>query len=72
MANIELPVKAVREYIESAINIVINIDRLADGKRKITAISEIIGFKDDEINTQDIFMFEQKGLTESHHLRYIK
>ena len=64
MANIEIPVKAVREYIESAINIVVNIERLTDGKRKITTISEIIGFNEDEIKTQNIFEFIQNGITE--------
>ncbi len=63
MANIDLPVKAVREYIEGAINIVINIERLTDGKRKITSISEVVGFKGDEIELQPIFTFERLGLT---------
>ena len=65
MASIDLPVKAVREYIESAINLVVNIDRLPDGKRKVTSISEIIGFDDDEIKLKDIFTFKQVGITES-------
>ena len=64
MASIDLPVKAVREYIESAINLVVNIDRLPDGKRKVTSISEIIGFDDDEIKLKDIFTFKQIGITE--------
>ena len=63
MANIDLPVKAVREYIQSAINLIVNIDRLSDGKRKITAISEVIGFEGDEIKLQDIFTFERVGIT---------
>ena len=65
MANIDLPVKAVREYIQSAINIIVNIERLADGKRKITAISEIIGFENDEIKLNDIFNFNQIGITKN-------
>ena len=64
MANIDLPVKAVREYIQSAINLVVNIDRLSDGKRKVTSISEIIGFDEDEIKLHDIFMFKQLGITD--------
>ena len=64
MANIDLPVKAVREYIQSAISIVVNIERLADGKRKITSISEVVGFDDDEIKLNHIFTFKQKGLTD--------
>jgi len=63
MANIELPVKAVREYIQSAISLVVNIERLADGKRKITSISEVVGFDEDEIKLKEIFRFKQIGLT---------
>ena len=63
MANIELPVKAVREYIESAINLVVNVERLPDGKRKITRISEVIGFNDDEIKLNDIFSYKRLGIT---------
>ena len=65
MASIDLPVKAVREYIEAAINLVVNIERLSDGKRKITSISEIIGFTEDEIKLQDIFNFQRLGLTQN-------
>ncbi|MBE6148672.1 MAG: CpaF family protein [Firmicutes bacterium] len=64
MANIELPVKAVREYIQSAISLVVNIERLADGKRKITSISEVTGFDEDEIKLKEIFTFKQIGLTD--------
>lgn len=64
MANIDLPVKAVREYIQSAISIVVNIERLADGKRKVTSISEVVGFDEDEIKLNEIFAFKQLGLTD--------
>ena len=65
MANIDIPVRAVREYIFNAIDLVINIERLSDGKRKIRAISEVIDFKDDEIVLNDIFKFKQIGITSS-------
>lgn len=65
MAGMEIPVAAIREYIVNAINIVVNISRLSDGKRKITSISELIGFKDDEIKLNEIFSFDQSGLTET-------
>ena len=65
MANIDIPVKAVREYIFNAIDLVINIERLSDGKRKVSAISEVIDFKDDEIVLNDIFKFKQIGITSS-------
>lgn len=63
MAGIEIPVKAIREYIENAIDIVINISRLSDGKRKVTSICEIDGFDKDEIKLNEIFRFNQTGLT---------
>ncbi|MGN1379481.1 MAG: CpaF family protein [Bacilli bacterium] len=65
MANIDIPVRAVREYIFNAIDLVINIERLSDGKRKVSAISEVIDFKDDEIVLNDIFKFKQIGITSS-------
>lgn len=63
MSGLEIPVKAVREYMENAIDIVVNIERMADGKRKITNISEVIGLKNDDILLKTIFEFKQKGLT---------
>ncbi len=65
MASMELPVKAIREYIEGAINLVVTVDRLADGKRKITDIAEVNGFENDEIKLNHIYSFVQKGLTEN-------
>ena len=65
MAGMEIPVAAIREYIVNAINIVVNISRLSDGKRKITSISELVGFKEDEIKLNEIFSFDQSGLTET-------
>ena len=65
MAGMEIPVAAIREYIVNAINIVVNISRFSDGKRKITSISELVGFKEDEIKLNEIFSFDQSGLTES-------
>ncbi len=65
MAGIEIPIKAIREYIENAIDIVINISRMSDGKRKITSISEIVGFDNDEIKLNEIFSFKQKGISQT-------
>ena len=69
MAGMEIPIKAIREYIENAIDIVINISRLADGKRKVTSISEVVGFDKDEIKLNEIFAFNQVGLTESGEVK---
>ena len=68
MAGMEIPVSAIREYIENAIDIVINISRLTDGRRKITSICEIVGFDNDEIKLNEIFAFNQTGMTESNEV----
>lgn len=65
MAGMEIPVQAIREYIENAIDIVVNVQRLSDGKRKITSISEVAGFKGDAIELKEIFAFKQNGLLEN-------
>lgn len=65
MSGIEIPIKAIREYIENAIDLVINIERMHDGKRKITNISEVVGFDNDIIKLNTIFEFKQKGLTKT-------
>ena len=59
MNEMSIPVNAVRGYIENAIDIVIQIDRLTDGKRKITSISEVNGLKDGNIIVKEIFSFNQ-------------
>lgn len=64
MAGMEIPIKAIREYIENAIDLVINVSRLSDGRRKVTSICEVTGIKDDVIQLKEIFAFRQKGLTE--------
>ncbi|MEG1596754.1 MAG: CpaF family protein [Bacilli bacterium] len=68
MSGIEIPVKAIREYIEKAIDIVINIERLSDGRRKVTSICEVVGFNDDTIKLKEIFAFKQKGLTDNNEV----
>ncbi len=68
MGEIELPIKAIRGYIESAIDLVISIERLSDGKRKITSISEIVGFDGDSIELKEIFGFIKHGMTENREV----
>ena len=65
MSGIQIPVTAIREYIEKAIDLVVYIERLQDGKRKIVSISEVYDLKDGEIELREIFGFKQKGLTKS-------
>ena len=63
MAGMEIPIKAIREYIENAIDIGVCTSRVSDGKRKITSICEVTNFKNDEIVLNEIFSFKQHGLT---------
>jgi len=66
MNDMEIPVSAVRGYIENAIDIIVQIDRMSDGKRKITSICEITGIKDNNITLREIFAFKQKGVTDDN------
>ncbi|HXG02386.1 MAG TPA: CpaF family protein [Candidatus Binatia bacterium] len=62
MAGIALPIRAMRDYIASALNVVVHLARLSDGSRKVTRVTEIVGMEEDVITTQDIFVFEQEGV----------
>jgi pilus assembly protein CpaF len=63
MANLNLPDKAIRHQIASAINLIVQVARMSDGTRRVTQISEITGMEGDVITMQDIFIFERTGLT---------
>ena len=65
MSEMDIPLKAIRGYIEKALDIVVNIERLSDGRRKVTSISEIVGFDGENIILKEIFAFNQNGLTET-------
>ena len=62
MSGMELPSRAIREQIASAVDIIIHESRMADGSRKVVAITEVTGLEGTQIVTQDIFTFEQKGI----------
>jgi pilus assembly protein CpaF len=64
MASLDLPEKAMRQQIASAINVIIQVARMSDGTRKVTSISEIVGMEGDVITMQDIFVFERQGIDE--------
>jgi pilus assembly protein CpaF len=64
MANLNIPERAIKQQIASAINLVVHIGRLADGTRKITAITELTGMEVDVISMQDIFVFERSGINQ--------
>jgi pilus assembly protein CpaF len=58
MAGMDLPVRAIREQVSSAVDLIIQQTRLKDGTRRITAITEIVGMEGDIITTQDVFLFD--------------
>jgi pilus assembly protein CpaF len=69
MANLNIPERAVRHQIASAVHAVIQIARLSDGTRKVITISEITGMDEDSIAMQDIFSFDRTGTDESGKVR---
>jgi pilus assembly protein CpaF len=62
MANLNIPERAIRQQIASAINLIVQVSRMADGTRKVTGISEITGMEGDVITMQEIFVFERAGI----------
>ena len=63
MAGIEMPLKAVRSQIASAVNLIVQASRLQDGSRRMTSITEITGMEGDVISMQEVFRFQRVGLT---------
>lgn len=63
MAGIEMPIKAVRSQISSAVNLIVQASRLQDGSRRMVSITEITGMEGDVISMQEIFRFQRTGLT---------
>jgi pilus assembly protein CpaF len=69
MANLNIPERAVRQQIASAVHAVIQIARLADGTRKVITISEVTGMDEDRLAMHDIFVFDRTGIDESGKVR---
>jgi pilus assembly protein CpaF len=69
MAGMDLPAKAIREQVASAVQIILQQTRFSDGTRKVTHITEISGMEVDVITLQDIFYFKQEGFTEDGKVR---
>ncbi len=63
MANLNVPDKAVRQQVASAVNLVVQISRMSDGTRRVTGIAEIVGMEGEVITMQDLFLFERTGIT---------
>jgi pilus assembly protein CpaF len=62
ISGVAIPVTALREYISSALDMVVHVARLSDGSRKVVRVSEVVGMEESVITTQDIFLFEQQGI----------
>lgn len=71
MSGIELPQRAIREQIASAVNLICQLNRFSDGSRRVTQISEVTGMENGVITTQDIFVYEQKGVDENNKVKGI-
>ena len=68
MAGMELPLRAIREQIGSAIHLIVHESRFSDGTRKISRISELVGLEGDQITMQDLFVYEQTGIDENNRV----
>lgn len=62
MAGMELPVRAIREQVSSAVDLIVQQERMKDGSRKVVTVTEVQGMEGDVIVMQDIFLFEQTGI----------
>jgi pilus assembly protein CpaF len=69
MSGISLPVRAMRDYVASALDAIVHVARLADGTRKVVRVTEIVGMEEDIITTQDIFVFAQEGIDKEGRVR---
>lgn len=68
MAGMELPLRAIREQIASAVDLIVHQSRFPDGTRKISKITEVVGMEGDTVTMQDIFVFEQTGRNDKGYI----
>jgi pilus assembly protein CpaF len=72
MSGVELPIRAIREMIASAVDIIIHTARLSDGTRRVVQITELAGMQDEtHINLHDLFLFKQTGIDKEHNNKVI-
>jgi pilus assembly protein CpaF len=69
MAGMDLPLSAIRQQIASALHVIVQLNRLRDGSRRVTAVTEILGMEGDKIVMQDIFTFQPNGVDEKGKIR---
>ncbi|HOL93970.1 MAG TPA: CpaF family protein [bacterium] len=68
MSGLEIPIRAVRQQISSAIDLIVQTNRLIDGKRRVTCVSEIVGMEGDVVTMQEIFAFKQENVDSGGHV----
>jgi len=61
MSGLELPVSAIRHQIASAVDIIVHVSKIRDGSRKVVQITEVLGYENGEVSTQDLYRFEETG-----------
>ena len=69
MSGVELPSRAIREQVASAIDLIFQVERMVDGSRKVTKISEIIGLEGKMVTLQDVLVFRQTGFDEHGNVK---
>ncbi len=62
MAGLELPIRAIREQLASALNLVVHVNRMSDGTRRVTHVTEVVGMEGQTVTLQDVFLFQQTGI----------
>lgn len=69
MSGMELPVRAIREQVASAVDLIVQQTRFSDGSRRVTHISEVTGVEGDVVQLNDIFLFRQQGFDDEGRVR---
>jgi pilus assembly protein CpaF len=69
MAGYDLPVRAIREQVAGAVDMIIQLNRLRDGSRKVTAVCEVVGLEGDVVTTQEIARYDQRGIDKENKVR---
>ncbi len=69
MANANMPLRAIRQQMSSALDLIVQISRLTDGTRKVTHITEVCGMEGELVTTQDLFVFEKSGIGDNGRVR---
>jgi septum site-determining protein MinD len=68
MAGMELPIRAIREQISSAVNLIVQVNRLSDGSRKVVNITEVVGMQGETVTLQEIFRFKETGFDKNRKI----